>query len=185
MKRHYKSLPNVTVISPPIPAAVKASRDYKHDHTSKTHSHHYSKKGTRSFNQPHTNHEMKRAMSTAAKLVGQQDFLRNSVFMFTDGSCLGNRNVASTVCPAGWGLVAVKFREDAVAELSSKLPPSLNVGDPAAVVSYLTESKCDVVAELCGPIRVNSGPAIDVNSEDVPFENLEPFVDVGKCGPVL
>lgn len=122
------------------------------------------------------------AASAVARFVSQQDLVRNSVFMFTDGSCLGNRNVATNNCPAGWGVVVVKFREEISARMA-KLDTTVNVYEPQYLVSQLTKDKCDIVAELCGPVTVstqNSTTAPLTRNDDANGDDLDNSIDVGK-----
>ena len=50
-----------------------------------------------------------------------------SIFLYTDGSCRGNRNVQNTVCPAGWGVCIVRSPEMIVElELFGPVPLSGN-----------------------------------------------------------
>jgi hypothetical protein len=69
--------------------------------------------------------------------------LINVLFMYTDGSCIGNTNVANRVCPAGWGVVVAK--------------PDLVLGNQFVdVLSLEKDDDFILVEELYGPLVLES-----------------------------
>lgn len=87
------------------------------------------------------------------------DDLQNTLFLFTDGSCLGNNNVRINACPAGWGVVALKLTENGIIRLTTACQefnvPSFTIEkkqDMMLLNEYLTVSACEVIAELFGPV---------------------------------
>ncbi|GBG28118.1 Ribonuclease H [Hondaea fermentalgiana] len=54
------------------------------------------------------------AQEEATRRIGhcQETAADGTLVMYTDGSCIGNKNVRSSAAPAGWGVVALKWRND-------------------------------------------------------------------------
>lgn len=85
------------------------------------------------------------------------DDLQSTIFMYTDGSCFGNRDVANTVNPAGWGVVALKFKDSAIPHIQQTFKQSnLTTIDLSSSLSslssFLSEEHCELLAELYGPV---------------------------------
>jgi ribonuclease HI len=106
------------------------------------------------------------------------DDLQSTIFLYTDGSCFGNNNVRVNVCPAGWGVVALKLTDHGIARLTAtcqefKIPflAMEHKQQMKLLNDYLTVSACEVVAELFGPVILPTN------------NSLKPFTfgaDVGK-----
>jgi ribonuclease HI len=73
-----------------------------------------------------------------------------TLFLYTDGSCPVNRNVAFNTCAAGWGVVAVRLVDSVVAKLEED---NLSIDLPA-LEHFLNPKTASVVAELYGPVIV-------------------------------
>ena len=92
-----------------------------------------------------------RAASRSSRAVADTS---PTLLIYTDGSCLGNRNVSTSNCPAGWAAVAVDPRNPtvAVAELYGPvITPSVRIEQPHFVPFDVgAEVGSNNTGELCG-----------------------------------
>lgn len=79
--------------------------------------------------------------------------LHRTVFIFTDGSCLGNQNVATTVCPAGWGFVAVRPTSQVIHDELLQAPDSTLKSFIARQLR--SEDSCTTLVQMHGPVVVD------------------------------
>lgn len=79
--------------------------------------------------------------------------LLHTLFIYTDGSCQGNRNVFQNACSAGWAAVAVRLTPQSIESLKGA---SLSL---QALEDYLNDANCTEVVELFGGVVTPSeGP---------------------------
>lgn len=64
-----------------------------------------------------------KAKQSSVRGEGEADGPIGSVVIYTDGSCIGNSNVAQRVQPAGWGFVALRVQEEGLQVLEECFGP--------------------------------------------------------------
>lgn len=78
--------------------------------------------------------------------------LADTIFAYTDGSCYGNANVATTVNPAGWGFVAVKPKTEMIETLAEARIPSYQV-----FAEQLADAEnCEELFSMFGPVIISA-----------------------------
>ncbi len=111
-----------------------------------------------------------------------------SFFLYTDGSCMSNRNVHVVACPAGWGVLAVrpspsqralaaKSLRDA---LTAKKLSEIDLNSPAALLEgLLVKEHCEVVGSLYGPVLISP------HNQQSPSNSFYMGATVGKYYPMI
>jgi ribonuclease HI len=98
--------------------------------------------------------------ATSATGVSIND-LRKTLFVFTDGSCIGNHAVATTQNPAGWGFVVVQLKEETLQQMEEELiangrPLLVGISTTDFFSRYFTATHCTKVSELHGPVIIEN-----------------------------
>eukprot|EP01031_Cornospumella_fuschlensis_P038445 gene38445-46725_t len=79
--------------------------------------------------------------------------LAHTLFAFTDGSCLDNRDVHQSAKPAGWGVVLTTLTNEAIAQIHRDGPLHIPL---TALEALLTPERCTEPTLLFGPVLLSS-----------------------------